>query len=110
MERAAQAAVLDPAIGQIDSAVGAPTPDHAQPALVVAEQHEVLTHQANRDHRPVAVEFLGEGCRLPVPAKHVAARRPRPALGQESVLIGTDHASLPPVVHYEDSPSSVRRC
>ena len=95
VERAAQAAVFHPAIRQIDATVGALAPDHAQPALVVAKQHEVLAQQANRDHRPVAVEFLRERRRLPVPAQHVASRRPRPALGQEPVLISAHHASSP---------------
>ena len=95
MERTAQTAILHPAEGQISTAVGTPTPDHAQTTSIVAKQHEVLAKQANGNHRPVAVEFLRKGRRLPVPPQNVATRSPLAALGQEPVLLSTHHASLP---------------
>ena len=52
VERAAQAAVLEPAVGEVGAAVRAGALEQAVAALVVAEQHQVLAEQPHRLDRP----------------------------------------------------------
>ena len=52
MERAAQPAILQPAIGEIGAAMRAVAVEQAVPAALVAEQHEILAEHLGR---------LGEG-------------------------------------------------
>ena len=75
VERAAQPAVLQPAVGEIGAAMRAVAVDQAVAALVVAEQHEVLAHQPHRLDRPVAGELVDQRDRLPVAAQQCAGLR-----------------------------------
>ena len=48
MERAAQAAVLEPAEGEVGAAMRAVAVDQAVAAVLVAEQHEIFAEQFDR--------------------------------------------------------------
>ena len=48
VERAAQAAVLEPAEGQVGAAMRAMAVDQAVAALLVAKQHQILAEQFDR--------------------------------------------------------------
>ena len=92
VEGAAQAAVLQPAIGEIGAAVRAGAVEQAVAALLVAEQHEVLAQQPDRLDRPVgAGELIDQRRRLPVAAHQRAGGRARPDAGDEIVLFLAEH-------------------
>ncbi len=83
---AAQAAVLDPAVGQVGAAVGTMQADQAQTILVVTKQHQVLAHDADGKGIAARRHLLGRRDGLPIAAQQLAAGRARPGLRQKIVL------------------------
>src|SRR4029079_16661653 len=69
-----------------------------EPALVVAEEDEVLAEQAHRRDRAVGLELLGERSRLPILTHELAAGRARPDAGDTVVLFLTHHCEAPTVM------------
>ncbi len=95
VERAAQAAVLQPPEGQIGAAMRAGALDQAVAALVVAEQHQAFAQQAHRLDRPVAGKLVDQRGRLPVAPHQGAGRRGGAGAGDQVVLLGAQHARGP---------------
>ena len=96
VERAAQAAVLQPPVGEIGAAMRAGALDQAVAALVVAEQHEAFAQQLDRLDRPVgARKLIDQRHRLPVAAHEPAGRRARTGAGDEVVLFLGEHGGIP---------------
>ena len=81
VEEAAQAAVLEPAVGEVGAAVRAVAVEQAVPAALVAEQHEVLAQQAHRLDRALGRQLVDQRHRLPVVAHQRAALGARPDAG-----------------------------
>ena len=91
VEGATQAAILQPAIGEIGAAVRTAPTDQAVTALVILENHQVFTEQPDGLHRSVARKLVDQRRRLPV-APHQATRRcARAGPGDEIVLLRTQH-------------------
>ena len=95
VEGAAQAAVLEPAVGEIGAAMRAVAADQAVAALLVAEEHEVLAEQPDRLDRAVAGKLVDQRRRLPVAPHQAARRRARPGAGDEIVLLRAQHRQPP---------------
>ena len=95
VERAAQAAVFEPPIGEIGAAMRTAALDQAVAALAVAEHHEVLAEQAHRLDRPVAGELVDQRRRLPVAAHQGACGRAGSGPGDQVVLLGAQHGIRP---------------
>ena len=81
VEGAAQAAILQPAIGEVGAAMRAAAADQAVAALVVLEDHQVFAEQPHRLDRAVARQFVDQGGRLPVVPHQLAGRRARGRCG-----------------------------
>ena len=64
VEGAAQAALFEPAEGEVGAAMRAVALDQAVAPLLVAKQHEVFAEQFDGAHRPRAFEFIesAAGC------------------------------------------------
>ena len=69
MKRAAQAAVFEPAVGEVGAAMRAGAADQAVAALVVLEDDEVFAEQPDRLDRPVAGQLVDQRGRLPIAAQ-----------------------------------------
>ena len=95
MEQAAQAAILEAAVGEVGAAMRAVAVEQAVPAALVAEQHEVLAQHAHRLGRPLGRQLVGERHRMPVVAHQRAALGARPDAGDQLVLLGAHHGWLP---------------
>ena len=95
MKRAAQAAVLQPPIGEIGAAMRAMPPDQPVAALVVLEDDEVFAEQPHRLYRPVAGELIDQRGRLPIAAHQIAGRGAGRGAGDEIVLLGAEHGFFP---------------
>ncbi len=93
MEQATQAAVLEPAVGEIGAAMGAVAVEQAVATALVAEQHEVLAEHAHRLGRTLGRQFVGERHRMPVMPHQPAAFGARPGAGDQLVLLGTHHGA-----------------
>ena len=65
---ATQAAVLQPAIGQVGAAMRTAAADEAVATLVVLEDHEIFAEQTHRLDRAIAGKFVRQRRRLPVAA------------------------------------------
>jgi len=91
VEGAAQAAVLEPAEGEVGAAVRAVAVEHAELAVLVTEQDEVLPHELHRLDRARTRQFVGQGHRLPVPAQQLAGGGAGSDAGDEIVLLCADH-------------------
>jgi hypothetical protein len=91
---AAQAALLDEAVGEIGAAMRAMAVDHAVGAGEILVEDEVLAEQPHGFHR-VAVELADAGDRPPVAAQEIAHRGARADRGQQLVLRFRKHASPP---------------
>ena len=89
MEQAAQAAILQPAVGEIGAAMRAVAVEQAVTATLVAEQHEILAQHADRLGRPRTVELLGQRHRMPIVAHQRAAPGAGPDAGDQLVLLGS---------------------
>ena len=69
-----QTTILNAAITQVGAAVrDSADPSQAELALIVAEQHEILTHDANRQRRAIRGHFFRQGDRLPIATQQSAA-------------------------------------
>ena len=98
VEGAAQAAVLQPAEGEVGAAMRAGALHQPVAASVVAEQHQALAEQANRLDRTVAGKLVDQRRRLPIAPHQVAGRRARAGPGDQVVLLCAQHARCPFVV------------
>ena len=87
MIKAAQAAVLDPPVGQVGAAMRAELADESKLAAVGPEQHEIFAHDPDWDRRAAGRHFLRRRNRLPIAAQEFPARSSRPGLGQQ-VIVG----------------------
>ena len=58
MERTAQAVGFKPAIAQISLTMRTMPVDQSQRAFAITKQHQILTKDAHRHHRPVARQFV----------------------------------------------------
>ena len=90
---AADAGLLDPAIGHVGAAMRAMAVDQAVAAAAVAVEDEVLAHEADGLDR-MAVELAGAADRLPVAAQQFAHRRAGADLGEHFVAGGGKQAVL----------------
>jgi hypothetical protein len=95
VEGAADAAVFQPAEGEVGAAVRAVAVEHAELAALVAEQDEVLPHELHRLDRARAGQLVGQGHRLPVAAQQLAGGGVGSDAGDEIVLLCADHCSRP---------------
>ena len=91
MEQAAQAAILEAAIGEIGAAMRAVAVEQTVPAALVAEQHEILAQHAHRLGRPFFGQLLGQRHRMPVMPHQGAALGARPDPRDQLVLLGRHH-------------------
>ena len=111
MEQAAQAAILQAAIGEVGAAMRAVAVEQAVAAALVAEQHEVLAEHAHRLGRPLLGKLVGERHRMPVMPHQRAAFGARPDAGDQLVLLGTHHgkrvAQIPTPVIRGPPPSVI---
>ena len=73
MEGAAQAAILQPAEGEVGAAMRAVAVDQAVAAFLVAEQHQIFAEQFDRAHRPRSLQLVDQRRRLPVHPHQLAA-------------------------------------
>src|SRR5262249_38545640 len=88
---AADAGLLDEAIGEIRASMGAVPIKEPETSALVLVEHEILAHQANGLDR-VLVEFARAADRHPVAAQKLSHGCARADLGQKAVLFGTQHA------------------
>ena len=66
MEGAAQAAMFEPAEGEVGAAMRAVAIDQAVASLLVAEQHQIFAEQFDGPDRPRALQLVDQRRRLPV--------------------------------------------
>jgi hypothetical protein len=82
---AADAGLLDEAVGEIGAAMRALPIDQPEPAAEVLVEHEVLAHQADSlDRAPL--ELAGAADRHPIAAQQLAHRGPGADLGEQPVF------------------------
>ena len=91
VKRAAQAAILEPAVGEVGAAMRTVAAYQAIAATIVPEDHQILAEQADRFDRPVAVQLRDQGRRLPIAPHQVAGRRARAGARDEIVLFLAQH-------------------
>ena len=94
VERAAQAAVLEPPIDEVGAAVRTGALEQAVTADLVAKQDERFAEQANGLDRAVARQFVDQRGGLPIAAHQLARGGARPGAGEEIVLLSAQHARL----------------
>jgi len=92
---AAQAAMLEPAESEVGAAMGAMAIDQAVPALLVAEQDEVLAKQFDSSHRSGALQLVAQRSRLPIHPHQLATRITRSGAGDQIVLFLAHHGGSP---------------
>ncbi len=95
VEGAAQAAVFQPAEGEIGAAMRAMPLDQAVAALLVAKQHQILAEQFDRPDRARPGQFVDQRRRLPVHPHQFPARVLRPGAGDQVVLFLAHHGGVP---------------
>jgi hypothetical protein len=88
VERAAHAAVFQPAECQVCATMRAIAIDQAKAPVFVAKQHQVLAQHFDCLERAFAFQFLRDGHGLPILPQQVAQRRGRAGKGDELVLFG----------------------
>ena len=91
MEGAAQAAMFEPAEGEVGAAMRAVAIDQAVAALLVAEQHQIFAEQFDRPRPAAALQFVDQRRRLPVHPHQLAARVLRPGAGDQVVRFLAHH-------------------
>ena len=70
--------------------------EHAEPAVGVAEHHEVLAQQPHLEGRAVGLgDFLGQAGRHPVPAHELPHRRAAFDAAQQIVFLVGKHGVSP---------------
>jgi hypothetical protein len=95
VEGAAQPAILEPTVSQVRATVGAITVQQAEATALVAEQHEVLTHELHWLEWPGTPQFFRQSHGLPIAAQQGSGRRSGTNLGHEIILFSTDHSNAP---------------
>src|SRR5439155_3434203 len=75
VERAAQTAVLQPAISEVRAAMGAVALEQAV-SILFLEQNQILSEEPHRLQGTRAFQFFGERDGLPVVAQQLSRRRP----------------------------------
>src|SRR5262249_24001052 len=88
---AADAGLLDEAIGEIRAPMGEVPVEEPETSAPVLVEHEILGEEAN-GLDGVLVELARAADRHPVAAQKLSHRRARPDLGEKAVLFGTQHA------------------
>jgi hypothetical protein len=88
---AADAGLLDEAIGKVGAAVRAVAVDQAVVAAEVLVEHEVLAEEPHRLDR-IGVELARTADRMPVAAQVIAHRGAGADLGDDAVFFCTQHA------------------
>ena len=78
VERAAQPAVLQPAVREVRAAMRAVPVDEAVSAFIVFEENEVFAQDLYRPHRALDLQFIHQRDRLPIAAQQLARGRLRP--------------------------------
>ena len=68
-----EAAMLEPAEGEVGAAMGAVAVDQAVAAFLVAKQHQVFAEQFDRTHRTRPLQLIHQRRRLPVHPHQLAA-------------------------------------
>jgi hypothetical protein len=91
VERAPEAAVLEPAEGEVRAAVRAVAVHQAVLALRPPEQHQVLAEQPEATHRALVGQLLDECGRLPVAPHQPAGRGAGADAGDQVVLLLAHH-------------------
>ncbi len=91
MIEAAQAAILDAAEGEIGATVRAMAAEQADLAGLVAEQHQILAHDADRHRRAAFGQLDAAGDGLPIAPQQLAAGGARPGLGEAPILFCRGH-------------------
>src|SRR6185312_2570280 len=91
---AAQAALLDEAIGHVGAAMAAMPVDEAPGAGKIAIQRKVFAHEPHRLDPCGLVELAGAGDGLPIAPHQLAHRRIGAGLAQQLVLVGSQHEIL----------------
>jgi hypothetical protein len=66
MKWTAQTAIFQPSISQIGAPVRAAPPHQGIISALLPVQHQILTHQVNRNGWPLIHEFVSQSGRLPV--------------------------------------------
>ena len=94
MERATQAAVLQPPEGEVRAAMRAIPVQEAEPPLFVAEQYKILPQQPDCSDRPRIGELYRQSGGLPVVTHQFSARRLRPDPCDQVVLFLIHHGAL----------------
>ena len=97
VERAAQAAVLEPPEGEVRAAMRTIAVHQAEPPRLVAEENEILSEQTDGFDRAAARRARRERDGLPVVAHQLAAGRIRPDPGDQVVLLLIYHGAVPRV-------------
>jgi hypothetical protein len=92
MEQAAQAAILEPAVGEVGAAVRAVAVEQPVAAALVAEQHEVLAEDAHRLDRALVRQFVDQCHGMPVMPHQGAAPGAGADPRDQFVLLGAHHA------------------
>ncbi len=92
---AAQAALFEPAEGEVGATMRAVALDQAIAPLLVAKQHEVFAEQFYRTHRSRPLEFIEQRRRLPVHPHQSAAGVVRARARDQVVLFLAHHGALP---------------
>ena len=91
---AADAGLLDEAIGEVGAAMRAMAVEQPETAALVLVEHEVFAQEADGLDR-VVVELARAADRHPIAPQVVAHRRSRADLGEDAVLFSAEHA-MPP--------------
>jgi hypothetical protein len=92
VERTAQAAVFEAAVGEVRAAVRAMAFD--EPVLVlILEKNQVLSEDPDRLHRALALHLVHQRNRLPVAAQQLPRRGTGPDARHQLILLFADHSS-----------------
>ena len=97
MEGAAQAAMFEPAEGEVGAAMRAVAIDQAVASGLVAEQHEVFAEQFDGTDRARALQLVDQRRRLPVAPHQLAAGVLRAGAGDQVVLLLAHHGGVRPL-------------
>src|SRR5579872_4121536 len=95
MEGATQAAMFEPAEGQIRSAMRAVTFDQAVASLRVAKENQVFAEQLHRPYGTWSFELIEQRRRLPVHPHQLAAGVLRARARDQVVLFLAHHGASP---------------
>jgi hypothetical protein len=92
VERAAQAGVLESAVGEVRAAMRAMALD--QPISILRfEKNQIFSEDGHGLDRPLALHLVHHRDRLPIAPKQLPRRRARADAGHQLVLLLADHSS-----------------